>query len=99
VGAEVVLVFEVSDGVQRCSCCLHANAAAELEDVGGEGKRPEPAHTNTHVHKITTCHFTPLLVENQNRLDVLMPPRRHSGGSDPQTLKTDDWKSSRALVG
>lgn len=61
VGAEVVLLFEVSNGVQRCSRCLHANAAAELVDVGEEGKRPEPTHTHTHA----TCQFTLLLVENQ----------------------------------
>jgi len=59
VGAEVVRLFEVSNGVQRCSCCLHANAAAELEDVGGEGKRPEHAYTHTHTHTHTPAisHF------------------------------------------
>lgn len=63
VGAEVVLLFEVSNGVQRCSRCMHANAAAELVDVGEEGKRPEPTHPHTHTH--ATCQFTLLLVENQ----------------------------------
>lgn len=94
VGAEVGLLFEVSDGVQRCSCCLHANAAAELEDVGEEGKRPEHAPTNTHTRTITTCHFTPFLVENQNRLDVLMCCCLAAENQEDQTHKHRLIKSS-----
>lgn len=94
VGAEVGLLFEVSDGVQCCSCCLHANAAAELEDVGEEGKRPEHAPTNTHTHTITTCHFTPFLVENQNRLDVLMCCCLAAENQEDQTHKHRLIKSS-----
>ncbi|CAL8379076.1 unnamed protein product [Boreogadus saida] len=45
--AEARLLFEVSDGVQEHSCCLHANIEAALENVGDEGKRPEPAHSTT----------------------------------------------------
>lgn len=44
------LLFDVSVGLQSCSCCFHANVKEELELVGGEGKRPKPTHTNTHTH-------------------------------------------------
>lgn len=47
--------------MQHCSCCLHANTAAELEDVGEEGKRPDPSHTQIHIH-YKIGHFALLLV-------------------------------------
>lgn len=85
--------------MQRCSCCLHANAAAELEDVGEEGKRPEHAPTNTHTRTITTCHFTPFLVENQNRLDVLMCCCLAAENQEDQTHKHRLIKALSAIVG
>lgn len=72
VGAGVLLLFKVSNGVQHCSCCLHANAVAKLEDVGEEGKRPEPAHTHIHRHNPKLPFHTSPGGESETRLDLLV---------------------------
>lgn len=84
VGAEVVPLFEVSNGVQRCSRCLHANAAAELVDVGEEGKRPEPTYSYTHTHtrrqQPASSHFCWWRIgESAGSVDASLPYCRASG--------------------
>lgn len=90
VGAEVVLLFEVSNGVQCCSRCLHANAAAELVDVGEEGKRPEPTHTHTHTQPASSHFCWWRIRELAGCVDVLLPYCTASGKQHTHTQMRQD---------
>lgn len=83
VGAGVLLLFKVSNGVQHCSCCLNANAVAKQEDVGEEGKRPEPAHTHIHRHNLNLPFHTSPGGELETRLNLLVFYWLSAGWSKP----------------